>query len=325
MRTRAGLLGSILLSTALACGGCGGAGHPQTPSALTADQIDADPIALLPPSPIAVVDVDARAFYSSDSVGAQVAALSEKAVPLGEEAGFQASRDVDRVVAATYGSEGADAVAVLCGRFDESKITAAAEAHKTTKAGGTITESDYAGHHVFTVAGGGISVLTPKTALAGTQAAIRRALDRVAAVKATRDLSSWMLETLGTPNAAAAAAIDFSQPVTSAALASIPLPAAKGVKTLRAVADFKPPGMHVALTLEYADAATASAAASSLKQAVSLEGLAALTGLVPKLQQVAIASADANVQASFAVDETAMKKLAVLLPQLANSATVGAK
>jgi hypothetical protein len=324
MRNRAGLLGSILLSTALACG-CGGAGHPQTPSALTADQIDADPIALLPASPIAVVDVDARAFYSSGSVGAQLVALSEKAIPLGDEAGFQASRDVDRVVAAAYGSQGADAVAVLCGRFDESKITAAAEAHKTTKAGGTITESDYAGHHVFTVAGGGVSVLTPKTALAGTQAAIHRALDRIAAVKTTRDLPSWMLDTLGTPNAAAAVAVDFSQPVTSAALASVPLPAAKGVKTLRAVADFNPPGMHVAMTLEYADAATASSAAGSLKQAVSLEGLAALTGLVPKLQQVAIASAGTNVQASFAVDETAMKKLAVLLPQLANAAAVGAK
>jgi hypothetical protein len=298
MRKRAGILGSILLSTVLACSACGGAGHPQTPSALTADQIDADPIALLPPSPIAVVDVDARAFYASGSVGAQLAALSEKAIPLGDESGFQASRDVDRVVAAAYGSQ---------------------------KAGSAITESDYAGHHVFTVAGGGVSILTPKTALAGTQAAVRRALDRIAAAKTTRELPSWMLDTLGTPNAAAAAAVDFSQPVTSAALGSIPLPAAKGVKTLRAVADFKPPGMHVALTLEYADAATATSAASSLKQAVSLEGLAAMTGLVPKLQQVSIAAAGANVQASFAVDETAMKKLAALLPQLASAAAVEAK
>jgi hypothetical protein len=314
-----------LLSAALACGGCGGAGHPQTPSALTADQIDADPIALLPPSPIAVVDVDARAFYGSGSMGAQIAALSEKVVPLGDEAGFQASRDVDRVVAAAYGSQGADAVAVVCGRFDESKITAAAEAHKTTKAGGTITETDYAGHHVFTVAGGGISILTPKTALAGTQAALRRTLDRVASGKVARDLPSWMLDTLGTPNAAAAAAVDFAQPVTAAALGSLPVPAAKGVKTARAVADFKPPGMHVAMTLEYADAAAASSAANSLKQAVSLESLAALTGLVPKLQAVAIASADTNVQASFAVDEAAMSKLAALLPRLASAATAGAK
>jgi hypothetical protein len=318
MRNGANAVALVLSSFLAACGG-GGGGHAQTPAELTADQIDADPIALLPGSPIGVAQVDARAFYASATVGAQLATLSEKAMPLGDEVGFKPSRDVDRVVAASYGSQGADVVAVFSGRFDESKITAAAEAHTTTKGGGTIVESEYAGRHVFAVGDAGFTVLTPKTALAGSQAGIRRVLDRVQGGKVSKDVPSWMLDTLATPSAAAAVAVDFTQPAASAALGSLPIPAAKNVKTARGVADFKPPGMHVALTLEYADAAAASSGANSLKQAATLEGLAAMTGLAPKLQDVAIASADANVQASFAVDDASMRKLLVLLPQLVGS------
>jgi hypothetical protein len=218
-------------------------------------------------------------------------------------------------VAASYSTQGADVVAVVSGRFDEAKIEAAAQ---TQAANGTsgVAESDYAGHHVFTVNGAGFAILTPKTALAGTQAALRRALDRVHDGKNKREIAQWMQDTLATPNAAAAVAVDFTQPLTTAAIGSFQISFAKGLKTVRAVADFKPPGMHLASTLTYADAASAASASSGMKAAATMESLVALTGLAPKLHDVSINTADADVQVSLAVDDQAMRKMIAILPQM---------
>jgi hypothetical protein len=272
-------------------------------------------MALLPSSPLAVANVDARAFYSSGSVGAQLAAVSERALPIGADAGFEASRDVDRVVVAAYSAQGADVVAVVSGRFDERKIEQAAQS-QATRSGGAAAESDYAGHHVFTVGGSGFTILTPKTALAGTQAAIRRALDRLHDGTTKRDLPQWMQDTLSTPNAAAALVVDLAQPTTSLAIGSFQLSFAKGLTTVRALADFKPPGMHFAGTMTYADAQAAASASSGLKQAVTMEGIVALTGLAPRLQDVDVSTTDSNVQVSMAVDDQDMTKLVTLLPKL---------
>jgi hypothetical protein len=179
-----------------------------------------------------------------------------------------------------------------------------------------IAESDYAGHHVFTMNGAGFAILTPKTALAGTQAAMRRALDRVHDGKNKREIAQWMQDTLATPNAAAAIAVDFTQPLTSAAIGSFQLSFAKGLKMVRAVADFKPPGMHLAGTLTYADAGSASSASSGMKAAATMESLVAMTGLAPKLHDVEVNAADTNVQVSLAVDDQAMRKMIAILPQM---------
>src|SRR5438874_1966122 len=61
-----------------------------------------DALALLPGGAIAVGTIDARAFYGSQTFGADLARLTEKYVPIGDEAGFKASRDVDRVTFASY-------------------------------------------------------------------------------------------------------------------------------------------------------------------------------------------------------------------------------
>jgi len=297
----------------VACGA--GGGHAHSPNGLSADQIDADPMALLPSSPLAVANVDARAFYASGSVGAQLAAVSERALPIGSDAGFKASRDVDRIVVAAYSAQGADVVAVVSGRFDEGKIEQSAQ-QQSAKSEGAIAESDYAGHHVFTVGSSGFTILTPKTALAGTQAAIRRALDRLHDGNTKRDLPQWMQDTLSTPNAAAAIVVDLARPMTSMAIGSFQISFAKGLTMVRALADFKPPGTHIAGTLTYADAESAASASSGLKQAMMMEGLVALTGLAPKLQDVDVSTTDSNVQVSMAVDDQDMTKLVTFLPKL---------
>jgi hypothetical protein len=270
---------------------------------LTAEQIDADPLALLPASAIVVASVDARAFYTSGSVGAQLEALSEQMVPLGDEAGFKASRDVDRVILGAYSTEGVDVAAVVVGRFDEAKIKSAAEGHAQTRAGGAIAQSQYAGRSVYTVANVGFSILTPKTALAGTETGIRRA---------------WVLQAIGTPSAAAVLTADFTQPIASAALGSVSIPWANGIKVARIVADFKPPGMHVAATLTYADATSASAGANGIQQLGTLANLVALTGLAPRLQDLAVSTADANVQCAFSLDDSSMRGILAFVPRLAH-------
>jgi len=65
-------------------------------------------MALLPAAPVAVASVDTRRLLHERSVAHSLASLSENLLPLADAAGFKASRDVDRVVAATYSAQGAD-------------------------------------------------------------------------------------------------------------------------------------------------------------------------------------------------------------------------
>jgi hypothetical protein len=298
--------------------GCGGAGQgvvATSPSELTGAQIDADPLALLPGSPVVVATVDARAFYASGSLGAELAALSEQLAPIGEEAGFKASRDVDRIVLGTYAAEGLDVAAVLSGRFDEAKIKQAADGHARTRAGGVIVASRYTGRSVYAVGDLGFCVLTPRTALTGTQTGIRRVLDRIHDGSTKRELLPWVEKTVETPNAAAALTADFAQPLAEAAIGSFPLPWLRGVKAVRILADFKPPGMHVAGTVTYADASSASSGASGMRQVGTMANLVALTGLAPRLQELSVNTADANVECAFSVDDGSLRNLLGSLPK----------
>jgi hypothetical protein len=309
----------------LHCGGNAGP-HPVTPGELSPDQIDADPLALLPGSAAVVATVDAHALYASASVGSQLTALSEKLIPIGDEAGFNASRDVDRVVVGTYAGDGLDVAAVLSGRFDEARMKQAAEAHTQTRAGGVVTESTYAGRRVYTVGDGEpaqstagsppaayFSILTPKTALAGTQTGIRHALDRIHDGHPKRELAPWVQRTIDTPNAAATLCADFAQPLATAAIGSFSLSWVKGIDRVRVVAELEPPGAHIAGTITYADAPSAAAGASGIERAGALANLLSLTGLTPKLENLAVSAVDTNVEVAFSVDDQAMRNLLVLL------------
>ncbi len=301
------VLGSFVLGSG--CGGGAGGARPVTPSSLTDAQIDADPLALLPGAAVLIASVDAHAFYSSDTVGAQMATLSEQLFPIGDESGFKASRDIDRIIAGTYSLEGLDVSAVVTGRFDQAKIKQAALAHTPTHGGGVVTESQYAGRSVYMVGDAGFAVLTPKTALAGTQTGIRRALDRIQDGKVKHDVPSWAEDTMNTPNAAVTVTGDFTQPLSTAAIGAFSIPFVKGLTRIRSVADFKAPGMHVAATLTYDDGASATAAAGAIEQGATLVNALAITGLTPRLGDFTVNTTDANVQGSFSVDDQAMKKL----------------
>src|SRR5579864_4372875 len=85
--------------------GCGGGSKAKSADEAKVD-LDSDPIALLPGDGITLGNLDARAFLQSGGLGDDVAHLVDRLVPLGDESGFVPSRDVDRIVMATYGTQG---------------------------------------------------------------------------------------------------------------------------------------------------------------------------------------------------------------------------
>ncbi|WP_394828675.1 hypothetical protein [Pendulispora albinea] len=334
--SRSARLPHLLLCSALALGpsllpACGGASQDsvtaRSASDMTAEQIDADPIALLPASPIAVTNVDARAFYASGTLGPQIGRLTERLIPIGEEAGFRASRDVDRVLVGSYSMQGVDVAAVVVGRFDEKKIAELARKHTASSgaggaggaggavgqpqgAGGQLVESTYAGRTIFTLNNVGICVLTARTVLAGTETGIRRALDRIKEGRAKRAIPDWMLATLETPGAATALAADLStQNLANVSAGALKLDWLRGLQKVRILGNFKEPGMEVSGNLTYDTPEGAQTGARGIESANRLANVLAVTGLVPRIQNLDIQVASASVQWKFGVDDQALRNL----------------
>jgi hypothetical protein len=277
-----------------------------------ATQIDSDAIALLPASPALVATVDTRAFFASGS-GATAGPLVDMLLPLGNDAGFVATRDVDRITAGVYLAQGADVAAVVVGRFDPAHIDQAAQAHAATRSGGFIAQSQYAGHALYTTSDLGFTILTPHTALAGTQTGIKRTLDRIQDRHLTRDVPKWMSDALETQGASLAVAGDLANQQVSQLTAMAPWlngPWINGLHQVRILGDFRDPGLNVAGTLTYATPQLAQASAASLRgigTAASLAG--AFSSMIPQLRGLDIGVADTNVQAKFAVDDQSMRRM----------------
>jgi hypothetical protein len=308
---------ALAVTAATACGGSKDSVTAKTSNDLTPEQIDADALALLPGSPIAVANVDARAFYGSDTLGGQIGKITEKLLPLGAEAGFVPSRDVDRVVAATYSLQGIDVAAVVTGRFDKDKISKLAQNHTPTKNGGLVVESTYAGRTLFTVNNAGFVILTPHTALAGTETGIRRALDRIKDGRVTRSIKPWIIETLESKGAATAFAADLEgQPIDASALGSMQVPWLVGLKAARILGNFHEPGMSVAGSLTYDNEDHARAGADGVKQVSQIAAVLAVGGIVPSLQNLEVTAEKTSVQYKFAVDDQGLRSLLSRLPSL---------
>jgi hypothetical protein len=314
-------LGLALGLGALACGGGGGDAQPtQTARDVSAGQVDADPMALLPAGAIGVFNVDARAFYGSASLGSQLSQVTERVLPIGEEAGFVASRDLDRVLLGSYSLQGLDLIGVLKGRFDDKKIAAAAQNRTPTKGGQLIVASTYAGRVLYTVNNAGFTVLSPATVLVGTETGMRRALDRMRDGAVKRDTPAWMISTLETPNAAFAVAADFvTQPLAAVSVGALPLAWLKNLQMVRVIGNFHEPGMNIAGSLTYPDPSQAEAASGGLGKAFSMVNVLAATGVLPTLRNVQVGPKDADVQCAFVVDDQALRTFLSQLPAVLGS------
>ncbi|HEY8090323.1 MAG TPA: hypothetical protein VIF09_20820 [Polyangiaceae bacterium] len=306
MRRLVGLV-ALLSLVVWACGG-----EAKAPVAPALD-LDSDPVRLLPGSAVVAANLDAKALFASPGLGPGVASLADSLVPLGPDAGFDARRDVDRVLLGAYTSTGADVSAVVSGRFDAAKIDAA-----TASRGGTpIVHGMYAGRATYAVGAVMLSVLSGRTVVAGTPDGVRRVLERIQDGKLERSVPAWMLETLATPGAPVALVADFTtQPVASAAIGSISLPWLDGLHVAKVIGNFEDPGMNVAATLTYVDETHASSAADGIRSADRwLRVLGPLIGVVaPK--DLTVKAEASDVKCKLALDDAALRRLLELVPRL---------
>ena len=313
-----------LSAVVVACGGSG-ANQPQPTLAsasasasaapITAETLERDPLALFPSGALGMFAIDAKAFYASQSAGPAAAQLAEKYFPIGAECGFAPSKDLDRVTGGFYSMQGADVLATLVGRFDDAKIAAAAQAKTQLHMGGVVVSSQYAGRTMYTVADVGFSVLSPHLVLAGTKTTIKRALERIADRHLAHDAPAWMLQTLATPNAAAALALDTKGMPLTSLTGGFPLKGTDGMTAVRLLANFQAPGMHVAGAATYVDEAHAKTGAEGLKTLSTSTAFTVLTSAVGvSLKDVVITPAKSDAQLSFTTDDSSLKNLFLRLP-----------
>lgn len=317
---------AFILAAALAAAACGPKNQvteAKGPHAMSQEDIDKDPLVLLPSGALAVVAVDARAAFDDKTLGPPLGDLVKKLMPVGEEAGLVASRDVDRVTVASYALTGFDVAVVLSGRFDPEKLALAAKNHSTTATGGAIVESKYAEHTLYTVGNAGVTVLSKATVLAGTEGAIRRGLDRMKDGKLARDQQPWVYETVeavgqGSQNKGAVfgLAVDMStQNLASLAVGGLSIPFAEGLKTARALGTLDAGKVAVSGTAAWNDEAHAQAGAKGLSQMGNMATAFAATGVIPRIDGLKIEPKGAEVAVSFSVDKKALADLLVRVPQ----------
>jgi len=320
--SRFGFVALVALAASPLCG-CEPAVPPVAPEN-PAMVIDQDPLALFPGGPVMLGNLDARAFYTSGSTGAQLAAVAEGLFPLGQEAGFVASRDVDHVFAAVYAGAGLDAVALLSGRFDVPRIQALAASRAPTRLGAPCIALPYAGRTLFTVSNFAFSPLTDHTMVAGNESAVRRVLDRLALAgpvpHLSHEVADWMITAVQAPGSSFALAADIAS-IPPAALHGWPLPPAmSGLSRVATIGDFHPPGMNVASTLSYVDPARAGAGADGLRQVASFLSVASNLG-GPRIQNLSIVAEGPNVGCKFALDDEAMRRTIASVMKLFSTAT----
>ncbi|HEU4537972.1 MAG TPA: hypothetical protein VFS00_27820, partial [Polyangiaceae bacterium] len=205
----------------------------------TDDDIDREPFALLPGAAVAVGRVDARSLFAS-SLGPKVQRAFESLVPVGPAAGFVAERDLESVIGAVYSMQGADFALVARGAFDPAAIERAVAQGTPGPYGSPWVKSEHAGRTVYTASDVAFAPLTRKTALAGTNTGLRRALDRLRFGAPKIELPDWAAEVrdAGTPLAIVGEWGD--QPVASEIVSRAPF--LSGVRALHLTGNFDRPG-----------------------------------------------------------------------------------
>lgn len=279
--------------------------------ALSDAEIDKDPESLLPSGAVGLFSVDVKKLLVSQ-FGQKLLEIARARTPVPPSANFDPGRDVERALIGVYSMQGADVAAVLTGQFDKPAIESAADGTQVTPLGTPVVKSTYAGRTLFTSHNIGFVVLTPRTVLVGNETGIRRALDRIKEGRVQRQLPPWFEEIAKTPNAPLVAGFDLrAQPLTDAARAQLPF--LTGMETARMVGNFEPPGINVAGTMSYGDAAGAQAGAQSLlgikDLAANLGWLASLLGIGQPIRQLDAKAEDKDAKFVAALDAGEVGKM----------------
>jgi hypothetical protein len=316
----------VFLILAVVAGACSKKETIVTPAVaqhpLTASDIDADPVAVLPSGFIGLLRAEIPAVTKS-SLGPMVLALANKLAPLPPTSGFVPERDVDRLVLGLYSMQGADVAGLAMGRFNPEGIKNAANATPTT-AQGTLVQSPYAGYLLYTVHNVGFCVLSSRTLLIGNETGIRRSLDRIHDGRAVHQMPDWTSTLLDPARAPIAFGANLKSSAVPAGL-SQQVPFLADLNALRVLGNFEPPGVNLAGSLGYATPERAEQAAgemlASRDRLASMGWLMAVMGVSQPIQRLEAKATDREVSFVAALDGAALAKvLSLLTPAIASAA-----
>jgi hypothetical protein len=250
------LLGLLVLA-------CGGPKESIVPTValheLTPQQIDQDPVTLLPGGFVGFARLEASEAFKSP-FGASLITLATQLAPLPPSTGFVIDRDLERVFVGLYSMQGVDLAGVAIGKFDEAAIRAAAQTQMATTGAASLVLSLYAGRTLYTVSNMGFCILTARTALFGSEIGIRRALDRIREGRAIQRLPAWTKELLDSQQAPIGVGVDLRANVVSESVRR-QLGFVDGLDAARARGNFAPPGLNLAASLRYPTAEQAKTGA----------------------------------------------------------------
>jgi hypothetical protein len=286
--------------------------------------IDREPESLLPGGAVGVFSIDTKKLYASE-FGQKILGIARAKTPVPSSANFDAGRDLDHAWVGVYSMQGADAAAVLTGRFDKAAIEAAADGTQTSPLGVPVVKSSYAGRTLYTSQNVGFVVLTAHTVLAGNETGIRRALDRIKEGRVRKQTPEWFDELSKTENAPLVAGFDLrAQPITDAVRQKLPF--LNGLETARMVGNFESPGVNVAGTLSYHDEQGAAQGAASLLQVrdmiASFGWLASLLQIGQPIRQLDAKADGKDTKVVMGLDAGEVGKM---LDQLSNYLGVGSQ
>lgn len=285
-----------------------------TPVTAAAVDVDADPAALLPFGSVMVANLAAKEIANS-TVGGDLVALSERLLPFAKEIDFEVKRDLEHVYIGMYSFSGADVLGVLTGRFDPAKLEAAAQKGLNTPMG-VVVASTYANRKIYTVANIGFTVLSPKTAMVGSEAAMRRALDRIQVGTIKREMAPWMGEWVNQPGYPVLVASDVTKQSFGKTVTGF-VPWIQGVQYVRVRGRFNPDtsyGMSGALT--YPDPQKAQAASSgfaTIKNSLTMMAALKVIGIDPLVRNAVVQAQGNDMQFSTVIDEKQTRMLIRLL------------
>lgn len=304
---RSTVLGCLTLALA-ACGGSEVILRTPDGRGVTAAQIDQEPLWLLPPGGLAYVNVDTQRANSS-AFGERLLAELDARLPLPASAGFSRERDLSALHLATYSMQGIDIAGVARGHFDAKRIEAAASEYREGLLSDGLQRSEYAGRVLFTAHGVGFAIVTPRTAVFGSESGIRRCLDRIADGRLNDDLPSWAKELAASPEAAYSVGVDLRAGAVATAVARR-LTFLEGATLLRGVGNFDPPGVHLAGTVSHEREQQAREGVQGLLAAGGSANLwGRLLGLGQPIQKLEAQSSGTDNQFVLALDGNALLTL----------------
>lgn len=316
---RLGLL-AVVLAVGVACTSEEVVIKTATGVELAAADIDAEPLALVPPGSVALVNLQAKELFQS-TLGQRFLELARSQFPLPVSVHFEPQRDLERLLIGVYSASGVDFSGVAVGHFDVQAIQNAAAKSEITPLGTPLVAVRYSNWEFYVSANVGFCVLTPKTVIFGNEVGIRRALDRLERGELRVQQVPEVEALMRNPGAPIALGASNADAALDALIQKTPL--AANLRLARVVANLLPPGMNVAGTFTFADVESAQLAKQRIDQTLatfdSAGSVAALFGLSKPMQSYQTNLVELSVQVTIATEtqvaESLLAGLNGLLPK----------